>query len=110
MSAGNRNEYRQELVAFAIGASGRIACSATRLYTWPKSDAKADCRRKRRAMTEAELVKLLDVARRRPLLDARTVRRGARKGEAVANVRDRDAARNSNYSDESERRSTRRLY
>ena len=38
-------------------------------------------------MTEAELVRLLDVARRRPLLDAMTVRRGARKGEAYGNVR-----------------------
>ena len=38
-------------------------------------------------MTEAELVRLLDVARRRPLLEALTVRRGKRKGQAVANVR-----------------------
>ncbi len=38
-------------------------------------------------MTEAELVRLLDVARRRPLLEALTVRRGERKGEAHANVR-----------------------
>ena len=53
----------------------------------PKADEKADPRRRRRAMTEAELVQLLDVARRRPLLDALTVRRGERKGEAYANVR-----------------------
>ena len=38
-------------------------------------------------MTEGELARLLDVARRRPLLDALTVRRGKRKGQAVANVR-----------------------
>ena len=38
-------------------------------------------------MTEAELVKLLDVARERPLLDALTVRKGPRKGERYANVR-----------------------
>ena len=38
-------------------------------------------------MTEAELVKLLDVARRRPLLDAMTIRRGKHKGEAVAKIR-----------------------
>ena len=53
----------------------------------PKADEKADPRRRRRSMTEAELVRLLDVARRRPLLDALTVRRGKRKGQAVANVR-----------------------
>ena len=53
----------------------------------PKANEAADPRRRRRAMTEAELVRLLDVARRRPLLDALTVRRGKRKGEAYANVR-----------------------
>ena len=46
----------------------------------PKADAQSDPRRKRRSMTEAELVKLLDVARRRPLLDAMTIRRGKRAG------------------------------
>lgn len=34
------------------------------------------------------LVLLLDVARRRPLLEASTIRRGKRKGAATANVRD----------------------
>ena len=52
-----------------------------------KADEKADRRRQRRAMTEGELTRLLDVARRRPLLEALTVRRGKRKGQAVANVR-----------------------
>ncbi len=32
-------------------------------------------------------MRLLDVARRRPLLDAMTIRRGNRKGEVVANLR-----------------------
>jgi hypothetical protein len=50
-----------------------------------KANEAADpCRR--RAMTEAELVQLTDVARRRPLLDALTVHQGQRKGEADANV------------------------
>ena len=53
----------------------------------PKADEKADPRRRRRSMTEAELVRLLDVARGRPLLEALTVRRGKRKGQAVAKVR-----------------------
>jgi integrase len=52
----------------------------------PKADEKADPRRKRRAMTEAELVRLLDAARRRPLTEALTVRRGARRGRPVANI------------------------
>jgi integrase len=38
-------------------------------------------------MDEPELVKLLAVARERPLLDATTVRKGKRKGERYANVR-----------------------
>jgi hypothetical protein len=38
-------------------------------------------------MTEPELLKLLAVARERPLLEALTVRKGPRKGERYANVR-----------------------
>jgi len=88
MSAGNRNEFRQELVGF-----GNWCVRSRRLLTNPfanvaKADAKADCRRKRRSLTEAELVTLLSVARSRPLLEASTIRRGERKGQATANVRD----------------------
>lgn len=38
-------------------------------------------------MSEVELTRLLEVARRRPLLDALTVRKGKRKGERYAKVR-----------------------
>src|ERR1017187_9177497 len=38
-------------------------------------------------MTEVELVQLLDDTRRRPRLEALTVRTGERKGQAVANIR-----------------------
>jgi len=51
-------------------------------------DAKADCRRKRRSLTEQELIRLLKVAKERPLIDAATVRTGKQKGEQVANLRD----------------------
>ncbi len=50
-------------------------------------DAKLDCRRKRRALTEAELIKLLQVAARRPLEDASMIRRGSRKGKQLANLK-----------------------
>ncbi len=40
-----------------------------------------------RRITEAELIKLLDVARRRPLVDAMTVYKGPRKGEQYAKLR-----------------------
>ena len=53
----------------------------------PKADVKADCRRRRRALTEAELVKLINVARRRPLLEAMTIRRGKNKGKPLADVK-----------------------
>src|SRR5262249_34524712 len=53
----------------------------------PKANEKADPRRQRRAMSEPELVRLLEVARERPLLEALTVRKGPRKGERYANVR-----------------------
>ena len=79
-----RNEYRQELVAFCNWCVRTHRLIGNPFASVPKADAKADRRRKRRAMTEAELVKLLDVARRRPLLDAMTVRRGKRQSEAVA--------------------------
>ena len=39
-------------------------------------------------MTEDELMRLLPVAQQRPLLDATTIRRGKRKGQAVGKLRD----------------------
>jgi len=39
-------------------------------------------------MTEDELGRLLDVARQRPLLEALTVRKGKRRGERYAKVRE----------------------
>src|SRR5262249_16603724 len=42
----------------------------------------------RRSLTEGELTRLLPVARQRPLLDATTIRRGKRKGQAVGKLRD----------------------
>lgn len=52
-----------------------------------RANEKADPRRQRRAMTETELMKLLPVARSRPLIDAMTIRRGKRKGNRTAEVR-----------------------
>ncbi len=52
-----------------------------------KADEAADPRRQRRALTEDELMRLLDVAHRRPRLDRLTVYRGKRKGEVYAKLR-----------------------
>ena len=69
MSAGNRNEFRQELVGFANWCVRHDRLAANPFAKVAKADAKADRRRQRRAMTEAELVRLLAVARWRPLAD-----------------------------------------
>ncbi|MGH7192326.1 MAG: tyrosine-type recombinase/integrase, partial [Candidatus Saccharimonadales bacterium] len=88
MGARTRNTYLDAAVSFA-----NWCVETNRLVVNPfarvkRADEKADCRRQRRSLTEAELVRLLDVARRRPLLDALTIRRGKRKGELAAVVRD----------------------
>ena len=87
MSAGNRNAYRQEVVGFANWCIRTRRLVANPFSGVPQADARADCRRKRRALTETELAALLDAAQRRPLLEALTVRRGKRRGEAVGKVR-----------------------
>ena len=87
MGAATFNEYRGAWVAFANWCIEESRLLSNPFAKLPKADVKADRRRQRRALTEAELVKLLDVARRRPLLDMATVRRGKRKGEAICNLR-----------------------
>ena len=88
MSAGARNGYREAYIGFCNWCRQSHRLVENPFANVPKADAKADCRRKRRSLTEAELVTLLDVARRRPLHDASTIRRGKRKGEPTAKVRD----------------------
>jgi integrase len=87
MSARSRNAYRNALVAFCNWCVETSRLVANPFAAVPKANEKADPRRQRRAMTEAELVRLLDVAKERPLLEALTVRKGPRKGERYANVR-----------------------
>jgi integrase len=86
-SARTRNVDLTALIAFANWCIANRRLNANPFRGIPKANEAADPRRRRRAMTEAELVRLLDVARRRPLLDALTVRKGKRKGEAYANIR-----------------------
>jgi integrase len=66
--------------------TGRLALNP--FASVPRADAKSNPKRKRRALTEAELVKLLDTAIRRPLIEARTVRHGKNKGQPLAKVHD----------------------
>jgi hypothetical protein len=78
-SARSRNTHRAALIAFANWCARTGRLSTNPFNGVPKANEAADPR-KRRAMTEGELVRLLDVARRRPLLEAETVRRGKKKG------------------------------
>jgi hypothetical protein len=71
-SARSRNAHRTALVSFCnwCVAVGRLGSNPFKGV--PKANEAADPRRRRRAMTEEELARLLDVALRRPLLDAMT--------------------------------------
>ncbi len=69
MSAGTRNEYRQELIGFGNWCVETHRLSVNPFGKSPKADSKTDRRRQRRSMTESELVKLLEVARLRPLAE-----------------------------------------
>jgi len=89
MSAGARNGYREACVAFANWAVRARRLGENPFAYVPKADAKADRRRKRRALTEDELTRLLDATQRRPLLEAMTVRRGKDKGKPLGELKPR---------------------
>jgi integrase len=87
MGPRTRNMYRGTWVAFANWciAAGRLLVNP--FVKVSKAAEDADVRRQRRALTEGELIRLLDMDRRRPLSDAMTVYKGPRKGEAYAALR-----------------------
>lgn len=87
MSAATRNEYRIAWVMFGNWCIHTRRLLSNPLTDVPRADAKADPRRRRRALTEDELRRLLDAAHRRPLLDAMTIRCGERRGKVVAVLR-----------------------
>lgn len=93
MAARTRNIYRGALVTFCnwCVVTGRLISNPFDRVA--KADEKCDVRRQRRALTEAELVLLLNVARKRPLLDAMTIHRGKHKGQAKARLRPEVASR-----------------
>jgi len=93
LSAGTRNGYRRALVAFANWCvrSGRLASNP--LAHVATADDRADRRRTRRALTDDELVRLLDATRRRPLAEALTIQKGNRRGQEGAKVSDAVRAR-----------------
>ena len=69
MGPATRNEYRAVLVSFANWCLRTRRLASNPFLAVPKANVKADIRRQRRALTEAELVRLLTVARLRPLAE-----------------------------------------
>lgn len=86
MSARTRNGHRTALVSFANWCVETRRLVANPFDRLPKANEKADRRRQRRALTEDEIARLLDAARRRPLLEKITVRRGRNKGKPLGKV------------------------
>lgn len=87
MAAATRNGYREAWLGFA-----NWCCRTQRLVEnpflhVPRADSRSDIRRQRRALTEDELQRLIETARRRPLIEALTIRRGKYKGRQRARVR-----------------------
>ena len=78
--ARTRNADREAIVVFSNWCVEHERLIANVFALVDKADEDADERRPRRAMTEAGLTRLLDIAQKRPLVDALVVRRGHRKG------------------------------
>ena len=87
ISARTRNLDRTSIIAFCNWCIETDRLVSNPFTKVAKTNERLDQRRKRRSLTEDELIKLLDVARRRPLESQLTVHRGPRKGERYANLR-----------------------
>ncbi len=86
-SARTRNTYVNALKWFSnwcVDSERLVASPVARIH---RADENADRRRQPRALTETELVRLLDAARRRPLAEAEKFNRGWRKGQPGARIR-----------------------
>ena len=86
--ARSRNAFREALLSFCNWCVRDRRLTVNVFDKLPKANTDADPRRRRRALTETDIGRLLDIARRRPVLDALTVRRGDRQGQQVAKLTD----------------------
>ena len=92
MSGRTVNTYRSAIVAFCGWAvrEGRFSSNPLDgLYTADETEKS----RRRRPLEPAEIGKLLEVARARPLNDAMMIRIGPRKGQLAAKVKPEDRER-----------------
>ncbi len=69
MSASTRNSYRESVVCFGNWCRRTHRLTQNPFADVPRTDAKADRRHQRRALTEAELMRLLRIAGLRPLAE-----------------------------------------
>jgi integrase len=86
MAAWTRNAYLCSLNALAAWCVETARLVAQPFTSIGKADENVERRRRRRALTEAELLGLLYAARRRPWIYAMMIRWGKRIGEAVGKV------------------------
>lgn len=85
MAARTRNTYRAAIVAFCNWFVAERRLAAHPLAGLPKAE-EAEPMRKRRALAEDKLTRLLKAAQERPLRDALTIRRAKNKGKLLAKV------------------------
>jgi integrase len=85
-SAAVWNGHRECWVAFANWCRRTHRLLENPFLLVPKADQKADPRRKRRALTEPELERLIEAARTRPLLVRGARNRGPKKGQSDARL------------------------
>lgn len=84
-AARTKNIYRAAALGFCSWLVRKNRLESNFLYRTTKSDG--DAVRVRRAMTPDELQKLLDTTRSRPVNEFSIIRRGKRKGQAAAKLR-----------------------
>jgi integrase len=85
-AARTKNTYRNAALWFANFCVATERLAANPLLHVPRFNEQADRRRQPRALSEDELVRLLDAARRRPLEEAVRVTRGWRRGQPLAQI------------------------
>ena len=69
MAAATRNTYRESVVCFGNWCRRTHRLTLNPFADVPRADQNADRRHQRRALTEAELIRLLKIARLRPLAE-----------------------------------------
>jgi len=93
LSARKINAVRSHVLAFMNWCVKTGRCPDNPLTIVPKLDERKDRRRVRRALSEDELIRLLDAAEKRPGRELRMIRRGKNKGKLLAKVKPASAAR-----------------